>query len=492
MGSKTQDGGSHSKPVVAIVGGGFAGTMVAVHLLKSAQQPLRIVLIERDDVPGRGVAYRDQPECHLLNVRAEAMSAFPSEPDHFLNWLNAAYSPCHPVGTAEYLPRRLYGAYIESVLEQAQADARRGVTLELRSDEVLGLSPSSSGAKLRLKSGGSLSANQIVLALGNPGPADPPVSDGGFYSSTRYQGHAWSTPGLLAIQRDERVLLVGSGLTTLDWLAALRDRGHRGRIHVVSRHGLMPQLHRPASLHHLSFDPLALPPKVSALLKRLRTEIEMAEAAGGDWRGVIDALRPYSQRLWQRLAPVEQRRFLRHVRPYWEIHRHRAAPKIVDTVYALLRTGQLQVSAARLVRFEETGDGVDVLLQPRHREQLETLSVDRVVNCTGPESNYRRLNHPLVRSLREKNLIEADELGLGLRTDDHGALLSSDGIASSWLHTLGPSRKGQLWETTAVPEIRVQAQALALRLLQGVETARRTASATHMPVPEAGSARVAP
>jgi uncharacterized NAD(P)/FAD-binding protein YdhS len=143
------------------------------------------------------------------------------------------------------------------------------------------------------------------------------------------------------------------------------------------------------------------------------------------------------------------------------------------------------------VRFEETADGVEVLLQPRHRDRLETLSVDRVVNCTGPESNYRRLNHPLVRSLREKKLIEADELGLGLRTDDHGALLSTDGLASSWLHTLGPLRKGQLWETTAVPEIRVQAQALALRLLLQMEAASKA-----LPMP-AGilaeqTARVAP
>ncbi|HWY24061.1 MAG TPA: hypothetical protein VNX47_04035, partial [Nevskia sp.] len=59
-----------------------------------------------------------------------------------------------------------------------------------------------------------------------------------------------------------------------------------------------------------------------------------------------------------------------------------------------------------------------------------------------------------------------DALGLGLLTDAQGALLDRDGQASTWLYTLGPARKGQLWETTAVPEIRVQAQALARRLLQ--------------------------
>src|SRR5581483_5448958 len=138
------------KPVVAIVGGGFSGCMVAIHLLHSAQQPLRVVLIDRADAPGRGVAYRDQPECHLLNVRAEAMSAFPDRPDHFLDWLNTVSSPCHPVGTGEYLPRRIYRLYVESLLAEAQRNARRGVSLELRCGEVLGLRRGADGASLRL------------------------------------------------------------------------------------------------------------------------------------------------------------------------------------------------------------------------------------------------------------------------------------------------------------------------------------------------------
>ena len=461
-----------TRSTIAIVGGGFSGCMVAVHLLHEATTPLRIVLIERHDMPGRGVAYRDQPEVHLLNVRAEAMSAFPAEPDHFLNWLNAAYSPCHPVGTGEFLPRRLYGFYIQSLLEEAQRSARRGVSLEIRADEVLGLRETAGGARLRLAKGGTLLAQRVVLALGNPGPADPPVQDPSFYSSPRYQGHAWSTPGLLAIRREDDVLLIGSGLTSLDWLAALRERGHRGQIHVVSRRGLLPQLHRAAPAHALSFDPMALAPRVSVLLKRLRAEIKLAESRGGDWRGVIDALRPYTQRLWQQLSAVEQRRFLRHVRPYWEIHRHRAAPRIVESVYESLRTGRLELLAARLVGFEEGPDAVTVLLQPRGGESLITRSVQRVINCTGPESNYRRLNHPLVRDLREQGLIVADALGLGLLTDAQGALLDREQQVRGVLHTLGAARKGQLWETTAVPEIRVQAQALALRLLASLPTDR--------------------
>ncbi|MBV8063407.1 MAG: FAD-dependent oxidoreductase [Nevskia sp.] len=471
------------RTTVAIVGGGFSGCMVAVHLLQHAQPPLRVVLIDRADAPGRGVAYRDQPECHLLNVRAEAMSAFPDRPDHFLDWLNSAYSPCHPVGTGEYLPRRIYGLYIESLLAEAQRNARRGVGLELRGGEVLGLRRSRDGVSLRLAGGGQLRADRVVLALGNPGPADPPLADPGFYGNPRYLGNAWSSPGLYSIRRDENLLLIGSGLTALDWLAALQGVGHHGHIHVVSRRGLLPQLHRAAAPRALSFDPLQLPPQVRPLLRRLRTEAAQAEAQGADWRAVIDALRPFTQPLWQRLPSAEQRRFLRHLRPYWEVHRHRAAPAIVESVYQLLGSGRLQLIAGRIESMQEQGGQVEVRLRLRDGGATRTLLVQRAVNCTGPESSYRRLGTPLLVSLRERGLIVPDELGLGLLTDAQGALLDRDGRASDWLHTLGPARKGQLWETTAVPEIRVQAQALARRLLQldGLDTKAESSAGMEKP-----------
>lgn len=454
------------KATIAIVGAGFSGTMTAVHLLRQARRPLRIVLIDRADTPGHGVAYRDQPECYLLNVRAGNMSAFPDRPDHFLDWLNNAYSPCHPVGPGKFLPRRIYGLYLEAVLAEAQHDARRGVSLEFRRGEVNGLrdgKDGKDGTSLRFAGGGQLRADRVVLALGNPGPADPAPAARGLQNNPRYLGYAWSSPGLYSIKRHEDLLLIGSGLTTLDWLAALDNLGHRGRIHVVSRRGLLPQLHQAAQPHALSFDPLALPARLRPLLRRLRQEIE---AAGGDWRAVIDALRPHTQGLWQRLPQAEQRRFLRHLRPYWEIHRHRAAPQIVERLAGLQQSGRLRTLAGRLDSLEDRGADIEVGVRVRQGREPLRLTVQRVVNCTGPESNYRRLSHPLIVSLRERGLIQPDALGLGLLTDAQGALLDHDGSASEWLYTLGPVRKGQLWETTAVPEIRVQAQALARRLLQ--------------------------
>lgn len=459
-------------PSIAVIGAGFSGTMVAVHLLREARTPLRVVLIERAETAGVGVAYREQSDRHLLNVRAEGMSAFPDQPGHFVKWLIEQRGDESLVNPAAFMPRRLYGQYLRALLSEAAANCARDVRLELVNDEITGLGLRDGRVSLKRTAGAPLLVDQAVLALGNPGPADPAVADPAFYGSPLYQAHAWSSQGLLSLRLDDAVLLVGSGLTTLDWIASLAERGHRGPIHIVSRRGLLPQEHRIAPRHALGFDPQALPSRVRPLLRAIRAEVEALASRGGDWRSVIDALRPQLQALWQGLPAIERQRFLRHVRSHWDSHRHRAAPRHLDTVQRLMRQGQLELLAARPLAYLERGDSVDVHLRPRGRDVTLVRSVHRVVNCTGPDSNYRRLNPPLLQSLCEQGLATVDSLGLGLATDADGALIDSRGKASTLLHTLGPTRKGSLWETTAVPEIRVQAQALASALLLRVESAR--------------------
>ena len=464
-------------PVIAIVGAGFSGTMVAAHLLREARSPLRVILIERAETAGVGIAYREQSDRHLLNVRAEGMSAFPDQPAHFLRWLADYRGDEALVNPAAFMPRRLYGHYLRDVLATAADQAQRDIRLEIVQDEVLGVAAGGAQHVLRLASGSTVEADRVVLALGNPGPADPPVEDRSFYASPMYQSHAWSMQGLISLRRDDAVLLVGSGLTTLDWIASLAERGHRGAIHVVSRRGLLPRVHQAAPKHVLSFDPATVPPRVRALMRLIRAEIAQVVAAGGEWRSVMDALRPHGQTLWRRLPRPEQLRFLRHARTWWDIHRHRAAPRNLETVQRLLDSGQLEVLAARPVAYAERGDAVDVHLRRRGRDEVVVRSVQRVVNCTGPDSNYRRHNHPLLNGLREQGLAVIDDIGLGLETDSLGRLLQADGSPSTGLFTLGPLRKGALWETTAVPEIRVQAQTLARDLLVSIEDLRGDASA---------------
>lgn len=470
---------------IAIIGGGFSGAMVATHLLRQATHPLQIKLIERYSSIGRGVAYNTPFGCHLLNVPAGKMSAFPDLPDHFLNWLNQQpLAECQDAESVianqaqftadQFVSRNIYGSYIRAVLAEAQTIAAEGVQLECLQDEAEAIYPAANypamtGGTIHLKSGQLLQANQIILALGNFPAAAPPVANQSFYQSARYISNPWSGE-VESVDLDQPVLLIGSGLTMLDWALALHQRGFRNKIYVVSRRGLLPQAHRATLPYALTINGTAnqpeFPATVRLLLRWLRQKVKLAQQQGSDWRAVIDALRPHTQAIWQALPLAERRRFLRHLRPYWEVHRHRVAPKVAETMSQLIQTGQIQLQAGRIQAYREHDQGVEVSIRPRQQTERLIFNVGTVVNCTGTECNYRNLGLPLIESLVQAGLVQADPLGLGFAVTKNGALLQVDGQASNWLFTLGATQKGQLWETTAIPELRQQAANLAQVLLQ--------------------------
>jgi uncharacterized NAD(P)/FAD-binding protein YdhS len=209
------------------------------------------------------------------------------------------------------------------------------------------------------------------------------------------------------------------------------------------------------------------------MFRALRREVAEAATRGIDWREVVTSIRADTPALWGALPLAERRRFLMHLRPFWETHRHRAAPQTWAGVEAMMRAGQLRVRAARLVRVDAGPEGLRVTLRPRGLDTQERVSVARVINCTGPDTDFSRIREPLVASLRDDGLIRPDALGLGLETDDRGALLDRAGRVNAGLYLVGPLRKGRLWENTAVPELRIEARRLADRLAPS-STARRT------------------
>jgi uncharacterized NAD(P)/FAD-binding protein YdhS len=470
-----------SPTIVTIIGAGFSGTMVATHLLRSATFPLKIHLIERQTQVGQGVAYATQVESHLLNVPAGGMSAFPDRSKHFLEWLETSTSEleksaiaranpeeCSIIKPYKFIPRKLYGAYLRDVLNEAIATASDHVQLTRWLDEAISICPVAKGAVVLLRSGRSLYTHKIVLALGHSPPSDPPVQNRSFYKSQRYVGYAWSPQALNQLDCQDSVLLIGSGLTMLDLVVALREQEHQGTIHVVSRRGLLPQAHQyPAKHIHPSFLKADNAPRtIRTLVHQVRQEVQLASAHGRDWRSVIDVLRPILPILWQSLPVDEQQRFLRHVRPYWEILRHRAAPQVLATITEMLDSGQLMIHIARIHAYREESEAVNVILKVRNISVHQSLRVSRVINCTGPESDYRKLEHPLIVNLLQQGLIRPDPLNLGLDVALNGALIDRDGSASIILYTLGPPKKGCFWETTSVPEIRQQAKNLAEEMLR--------------------------
>jgi uncharacterized NAD(P)/FAD-binding protein YdhS len=454
---------------IAIVGAGFSGTLVAVHLMRQARPPLSIHLIERHPQQwARGVAYSTPAPAHLLNVRAANMGAFADDPGHFLRWVqdgDARAPESSEITAQSFAPRALYGAYLDAVLQETAAAASSNLRLNRLIDEVVSLRPDGEYAEIRCGSGRRLRARQVVLALGNFPPGDPLLQDTTFYASPRYVANPWSIDALTDVSPDSPVAFIGSGLTMVDLAIALGERGHRGPMHVISRRGLYPRIHQATIPYPAFLEPESCPKTLLGVVRRVRQEIRAAAGKGYDWRAVIDALRPDTQALWRALPLAEQRRFLRHVRGYWDVHRHRIAGEIGEKLDRLFASGQLVPHTGSVHAYREDSDGVEVVIRKRGGEGFGTIRAERVVNCSGPQCNYRKLRHPLVTNLLEQGLARPDPLALGLEVAANGALVNAAGQLSSHLYTLGPVQKGMLWETIAVPELRVQAAALAGVLL---------------------------
>ncbi|HZW96850.1 MAG TPA: FAD/NAD(P)-binding protein [Candidatus Eremiobacteraceae bacterium] len=448
---------------IAIVGGGFSGASLTAVLLGAADLPLSVVLIEREGNPGRGVAYGTRFGGHLLNVRAQNMSGRVDDPLHFLRWAQENYAA--DVQPGDYLPRRVFGQYAESILREA--DESNPGRFEWKRDEAIAIRQTNGKAEIYLRGGGRVVAGRVVLALGNFPPADPKFP-GRTDSSPRYVSNPWAANALDGAEQDKAVLLVGSGLTSVDVAIALRERGFEGKIHMLSRHGLLPQQHKPVEPWPAFWNNES-PRTARGMLQLLREQVREAEQQNNDWRAVVDSLRPFAQKVWSSLPLRERRQFLRHLRAYWDVHRHRVAPQIGVMLTTEMDQGRIQTHAGRVIEYCESGDGVEVSYRDRRSGELRKLSVDRVINCTGPDADVRRINDPLLQDLLSQNLVRPDALSLGLDTAEDGALIDGRGIASDFLYTIGPLRKGNLWETTAVPEIRVQASQLALHLISSLE-----------------------
>jgi uncharacterized NAD(P)/FAD-binding protein YdhS len=467
----------------AIVGAGFGGTMTCVHLLRLLAEQARahgetgpiaqVMLIERSGRFTAGVAYSTAFEGHVLNVPAGRMSALPDDGDHFLRWARV-HDPRTSGGS--FVRRRMYGRYIAALLDETEAASKPFVRVQRVSRSAMGLRLEPDAVIVELEGGTDIRADHVVLAIGNFPPGNPEIQAAAWswVHSWRYAKDPWAA-GALDVDPDGDVLLLGTGLTMLDIAIALKEQGHRGTIHAVSRRGLLPQPHRvsirpptphkrPASIEHW-------PATTRGLLRAVRDEIRVAAKKGIDWREVVTALRDDTPALWQRMSIEERKRFLRHVRPFWETHRHRAAPDTATTISELIARGELVVHPGFVLGFSEDEAGVGVRIRERGAEHEQVLRVARVINCTGPQTDLRDIGDPFMQGLVDEGIVRPDALGLGLDTTQDGAVIDAHGEVHSRISLVGPLRKGLLWENTAVPELRVEARAMALKL---VDENRRT------------------
>lgn len=433
---------------VAIIGAGFSGTLQAINLLR--HDGPRATLIERAPVAGTGLAYGAAHPSHVLNVRAANMSAFPDDPGHFVRWLEARGVAD---AAAAFIPRVTYGEYLRELLESALRNSAG--RLRLLRGEVTDLEP---GATLRITmADGSIEADAAVLAVGNLPPHDPPGLDAALLASPRYCGDPWDARVPEGLADDDTVLVIGTGLTMVDVALLLDARGFRGRIVALSRRGLLPRPHAPmGDWQRIDERPDTI---ATALLRRVRAR---GEAIG--WRSAVDELRPFTQGMWANASEAERARFLRHLRPWWDVHRHRLAPQVHARLTAMIERGQLHVVAAKTLGFAEEPGAIAVTLRRRGSDAAETLRVQRIVNCTGPLGDLARTTEPLLQRLAARGLIRADAAHLGIDVDNQGQTIAASGLPNPNLYALGPMTRGAFWEIVAVPDIRTQTWSVARKL----------------------------
>jgi uncharacterized NAD(P)/FAD-binding protein YdhS len=420
------------KKSVLVVGGGCSGTLAAIHLLRTTSH--RVTVVEPGERPGRGIAYGTTNPAHLLNSRAAAMSVSADDPQDFVTWC-ARRDPT--MRAHSFAPRQWYGTYLQERLSDAAVRApgrlqvHRGRVRSLR----IGRSIESDG----------WNADRVVLATGHPAPGTPDWATG--ISGPRYVADPWDAAALDRLPLDGPVLIVGTGLTAVDAMLTLGARG--ATMIAVSRHGLLPLR------HSMSAGVAAMPSledcgSLASLIRNVR------RASEGDWRSTVDAIRPEVNAIWHRLSPPCRERFLRHVARHWEIHRHRMAPAVADRVDALLTSGALTVRTGRIRSVTSEAHGLTASV-----DGATPLHVGAIVNCTGPGTAVR---HPLFASLISSGAAVGEPLGLGVCADPTGRLNRPDGTPWDNVHLIGPARRGTEWETTAVPEIRTQAEELAASL----------------------------
>jgi uncharacterized NAD(P)/FAD-binding protein YdhS len=449
-----------AKKRILIIGGGASGTLIAYHLLRSPRPCVRVTIIESASQLGFGLAYSTRDPGHLLNVRNANMSALPDDPGHFRRWLARDRGvPPEAIEAEGFASRQAYGRYIASLIDDLRARHTGEGNFEVKRGVCIGLWESPVGVRARLGDGRNLEGDLAVIATGHDPDRAPSLTD------------PWRNDDNTNGDQAAPVLILGSGLTMVDYVWTLLARGHAGPIHVLSRRGLLPSVHQPVAARRYLAKDLPETTSLAHFLHWLRAE------AREDWRGAIDGLRPHTQALWQALPASERARFLRHARPWWDVHRHRMSPDVALVIHQAIAKGQIRIHAGKIAAIDQDDQGYRVEFRPRGSKRHEQLHAARVVDCTGLPTDPANSRNPLTRHLVATALGRLDPLGLGLEFTPDCALVAADGTPSPRIFGVGPITRPQFWEIIAIPDIRNQCAAVAETLAtQANPGARRSAA----------------
>jgi uncharacterized NAD(P)/FAD-binding protein YdhS len=447
-----------SLPIV-IVGGGFSGTLTAIHLSRRLPNT-PVILIEDTGDAGPGTAYRNTDASAWLNVPASKMSAFLEQPLHFLEYAREQLGD--GVQEGDFLPRHVYGGYLKECLEN---EMKKNHLLQVENRRVHDLTrgDASNSARVIFKDQTVINAAHVVLATGNQGSA---------FASSLWVDHACparSTEAISKINNGDTVLIVGTGLTMIDAVLDLDRWGDAATIHIVSRNGLLPRPYAPPSpqtapdLDHLPDSNLR------RAVRLFRHAIREHEARGGDWRDLFHEIRDATPSLWKELSAKDKARFLRFISPFWEVHRHQCPPETFQKIQALLASGRLIQHRGTIVSIERSGRTIQLGLASRSRNApTRWIEAQHLLDATGPARDLQVIADPLIQNLLRRGFLKPDAHRLGAETSADYRAVGRDNKPSSWLSVVGPMLRARYFEATAISELRLHAASAAKRISQAI------------------------
>jgi len=442
-----------SRRTLVLCGDGASAVLLVCALARQAGQGLSIVIIGRNKQAGRGIAYATDNPNHLLNVPAARMSADINRPEQFVQWL-AARGIATRDWAESFVSRGLYGAYLSELLEKT---LKANPDLEVRfiRSDVKSLMKKHLGWIVAHKDG-AVNADLVALATGNDLP--PPIAPHHPRKlRARIDDDPWAAHD---VENSRDVLILGTGLTAIDVVIGLKDRGHKGKIYLLSRHGLLPLPHvEPAAGAALA---RPFPKTALSLLRAMRKDLGPSPPPAR-WQGLMDAMRPHWPEIWLSFPPEEKKRFLRHGVTHWNIHRHRLAPAVADTLRTGLK-GNVHLLKGRLRHLTATDGGmIAAIARGGH---VRELTVGHVINCTGPNPNPEKTHDHLIENLVASRLARGTDAGVGLDVDARNRVLDKSGLAQPSLLAMGALTRGHWWEITAIPEIAHQAQVMSGAIME--------------------------
>lgn len=451
---------------VGILGGGLSGATVAIHLARQATVPLEIVVVEPRAQLGAGLAYSTDEPAHRINVPASKMDILGDAPGHFEAWalaqgeIDKDPGARHRHGEQEdlYPQRAVFGRHVAALVQVETA--RAGVMLQhVRATASYQIE--NGDAHLWLGTERAPDFDALVIAT-TPGARQIPGLLAGVATRPGFIADPFDAQALNRIGQNDRVLIIGTGLSMADAVASLEARGHLGPILAVSRRGLLPG--EQAEPWGEPVGEFTEPPvrRASELVHRIRQELTAAQARGIPWQNVIDAVRTQNLVIWSQLSVEERRRLLRHARPYWDSHRFRLAPQVAAILKRRLHDGTLGIKRARLASVSKAGNGFAVAFTEATRGgQVEAAQFDHIILATGAEQDNSLTDHPVIAPLLGMGHVSRDPSGLGLAVDEDGRAIGRTGGRSHALHIAGPLTRGALGELVGAPQIAPQAARIA-------------------------------